>query len=142
MASNLDALNAFRGATNWEADAIANINGGNVEQNGVYTNRFSAIRRLPADRDRNNAMRTARKNLNTLSTLIALQFKIDSAAVADIIKKVDGWEDKLAECSSAGNPDSIDDINNDLQNFLVENRATIEPLLKEVPIGMGEKYDS
>ena len=84
----------------------------------------------------------ARKNLNTLATLIARQLQVDSDSVADIIKKVEGWEDKLSKCSTAGNPDTIDDINNDLHNFLFENRATIEPLLKEVPIAMGEKYDS
>ena len=62
MASNLEALNAFRGATNWEADAIANINDGAVEQNGIYTGKLSAIRRSPLDCDRNNAMRTALLN--------------------------------------------------------------------------------
>ena len=62
MASNLNALDAFRSAINWQADAIANVNDGNVEQNGIYTGRLSAINRLPADRQRNNAMRTALLN--------------------------------------------------------------------------------
>ena len=87
-------------------------------------------------------MKNAQKNLNTLATLISRQFQIDSDSVAAIIKKVDGWQDKLSKCSTAGKPDTIDDINDDLRNFLFENRATIEPLLKEVPIAMGEKYDS
>ena len=86
--------------------------------------------------------KNAQKNLNTLATLIARQLQVDSDSVAAIIKKVEGWEDKLSKCSTAGNPDTIDDINDDLRNFLFENRATIEPLLKEVPIAMGEKYDS
>ena len=82
----------------------------------------------------------ARKNLQTLSTLIARQLQIDSDSVAAIIRKVEGWEAKLAKCSTAGNPDTIDDINDDLRDFLFEHRATIEPLLKEVPMAMGEKY--
>jgi hypothetical protein len=69
MASNLNALNAFRSAVNRQADAIANINDGNVEQNGVYTGRLSAIRRLPVDCQRNNAMRTALLSPGTRSAI-------------------------------------------------------------------------
>ena len=82
----------------------------------------------------------ARKNLDTLSTLIARRLQTDSDSVAAIIRKVEGWEAKLAKCSTAGNPDTIDDINDDLRDFLFEHRATIKPLLKEVPMAMGEKY--
>ena len=85
-------------------------------------------------------MKNARKNLDTLATLIARQLQIDSDSVAAIIRKVENWETKLAKCSTAGNPDTIDDINDDLRNFLFEHRETIEPLLKEVPMAMGEKY--
>ena len=69
MASNLNALDAFRSAINWQADAIANVNDGNVEQNGVYTGRFSAIKRLSVDRARNNEMRTARLSPGTRSAI-------------------------------------------------------------------------
>lgn len=69
MASNLNALDAFSSAINWQADAIANINDGNVEQNGVYTGRFSAIKRLSVDRARNNEMRTARLSPGTRSAI-------------------------------------------------------------------------
>ena len=68
-ASNLNALDPFRSAINWQADAIANINDGNVEQNGVYTGRFSAIKRLSVDRARNNEMRTARLSPGTRSAI-------------------------------------------------------------------------
>ena len=69
MASNLNALDAFRSAINWQADAIANINDGNVEQNGIYTSRLSAIKRLPVDCQRNNEMRTARLSPGTRSAI-------------------------------------------------------------------------
>ena len=69
MASNLNALDAFRSAINWQADAIANINDGNVEQNGVYTGRLSAIRRQPVDCQRNNEMRTAGLSPGTRSAI-------------------------------------------------------------------------
>lgn len=47
----------------------------------------------------------------------------------DIIKAIEGWEDRLAECGDMGNPTRLADIDESLRDFLVENQETIQPLI-------------
>ncbi len=49
--------------------------------------------------------------------------------VTEILKQVKGWEEKLAECSTEGNPTQLADINDDLRQFLVDNLTTIQRLI-------------
>ena len=47
------------------------------------------------------------------------------------LTQIEGWEDRLAECGPAGNPTSLADLNDDLQNFLLENKETIQSLIDQ-----------
>jgi len=56
---NLGALDMFRTATNWSADSMANLDGGNAIKNvGEYGGRLSAIGRTRIEKAANNEIRT------------------------------------------------------------------------------------
>ena len=79
----------------------------------------------------------AKRNLSTLASLLADYYNIDQEVATEILKKIEGWEDRLAECSTAGNPTKLTEINDDLRNFLLENGETLNTLIKEAREGMG-----
>ncbi len=82
----------------------------------------------------------ARKNLNLLATLIAKQYDFDVDLATDILKRIEDWEEQLADCDPAGHPETLADLNDDLRDFLLNNRASIEGLIQEASAGMGELY--
>lgn len=73
----------------------------------------------------------AKKNFNTLVTLIAKQYDLEPDVVGDIIKEIDDWEYELSQCSTSGHPTELADINDNLRDFLLNNHATIQPLLDQ-----------
>ena len=95
------------------------------------------IKEEPSRESRENI---AKRNLSTLASLLADYYNIDQEVATEILKKIEGWEDRLAECSTAGNPTKLTEINDDLRNFLLENGETLNTLIKEAREGMGEKY--
>ena len=58
----------------------------------------------------------------------------------DILKRIEDWEERLADCGPAGHPETLADLNDDLRDFLLNNRASIEGLIQEASAGMGELY--
>ena len=58
----------------------------------------------------------------------------------DILKRIEDWEEQLADCGPAGHPETLADLNDDLRDFLLNNRASIEGLIQEASAGMGELY--
>ena len=74
---------------------------------------------------------TAKKNLDTLASLIADFYGFSKNDAAEILMQVEGWEDRLAHCRTAGNPTSIHELDGDLGDFLLENRWTIQPLIEQ-----------
>jgi hypothetical protein len=42
MAINISALNAFRGAAQWNNDAVANLSGDGISSPGLYEGKFKA----------------------------------------------------------------------------------------------------
>ena len=82
----------------------------------------------------------ARKNLNLLATLIAKQYDFDVDLATDILKRIEDWEEQLADCGPAGHPETLADLNDDLRDFLLNNRSSIEGLIQEASAGMGELY--
>ena len=60
---------------------------------------------------------------------MAKQYDIEPEVATDIIKAIEGWEDRLAECGDMGNPTRLADIDESLRDFLVENQETIQPLI-------------
>ena len=77
----------------------------------------------------------AKRNLSTLAFLIAGHYHFDQDIATEILKQIEGWEGRLAECSTAGNPTKLADINDDLRNFLLENQETIQPLIDQALAG-------
>ena len=75
--------------------------------------------------------RIAQQNLDTLAFLMDKQYGFGTDVAADIIKAIEGWEDRLAECSNTGNPTRLADIDESLRDFLVENHQTIQPLIDQ-----------
>ena len=75
--------------------------------------------------------RTARQNLNLLATLIAKQYDFDVDIAINILERIEGWEEQLADCGPAGHPQTLADVNDDLRDFLLDNHATIQPLLDQ-----------
>ena len=75
--------------------------------------------------------RNAKQNLDTLASLMAKQYDFDLEVATGIIKAINGWEDRLAECSNTGNPTRLADIDESLRNFLLENYETIQPLIDQ-----------
>ena len=75
--------------------------------------------------------RIAKQNLDTLAFLMAKQYDFGTDVATDIIKQIEGWEDRLAECSNTGNPTRLADIDESLCDFLVENVGTIQPLIDQ-----------
>ena len=75
--------------------------------------------------------RIAKENLDTLASLMAKHYRFDPEDAIDIIKQVDSWEEKLCECSTEGNPTELYQLNEDLRNFLLDNRGTIQPLIDQ-----------
>ena len=75
--------------------------------------------------------RIANQNLATLASLMAKQYDFDLEVATDIIKAIEGWEDRLAECSNTGNPTRLAEIDASLRDFLVENQETIQPLIDQ-----------
>ena len=75
--------------------------------------------------------RTAQKNLDTIATLMAKQYGFSTDIATDIVKAIDGWEDRLAECQNTGNPTRLADIDESLRDFLMENYQTIQPLIDQ-----------
>ena len=73
----------------------------------------------------------AQQNLDTLAVLMARQYDFDTDVAADIIKQIEGWEDRLAECKNTGNPTRLADVDESLRDFLLENTATIQPLIDQ-----------
>ena len=73
----------------------------------------------------------AKKNLDTLASLLAQEFEVEVEDVTEIIKQVDNWEWELSNCSTEGNPARLADVNEDLRNFLLNNRDTLDPLIKQ-----------
>ena len=92
------------------------------------------IKEEPSTESRENI---AKRNLSTLASLLADYYNIDQEVATEILKKIEGWEDRLAECSTAGNPTKLTEINDDLRNFLLENGETLNTLIKEAREGMG-----
>ena len=73
----------------------------------------------------------AKKNLGTLASLMAKEFELEEEDVTEIIKQVADWEWELSNCSTEGNPTRLADLNDDLRDFLLNNRETLDPLIKE-----------
>ena len=73
----------------------------------------------------------AQQNLDTLAVLMARQYDFATDVAADIIKQIEGWEDRLAECKNTGNPTRLADVDESLRDFLLENTATIQPLIDQ-----------
>jgi len=92
------------------------------------------IKEEPSTESRENI---AKRNLSTLASLLADYYNIDQEVATEILKKIEGWEDRLAECSTAGNPTKLTEINDDLRDFLLENGETLNTLIKEAREGMG-----
>ena len=53
------------------------------------------------------------------------QFKLEEGEIEDIIKSVDNWEWKLSNCDTKSG-DTIQTLNEDLRNFLLENQSVIQ----------------
>ena len=64
MAIDISALSAFRRASGWHNDAVANLSGGAIASSGLYEGRIKAAfsSRSQAVKDANNAVRTALLN--------------------------------------------------------------------------------
>jgi hypothetical protein len=62
---------------------------------------------------------------------MAKQYGFSTDVATDIVKAIDGWEDRLAECSNKGNPTRLADIDESLRDFLMENYQTIQPLIDQ-----------
>ncbi len=73
----------------------------------------------------------AKQNLDTLASLMAKQYDFELEVATDILKAIEGWEDRLAECSNTGNPTRLADVDESLRDFLVENVGTIQPLIDQ-----------
>ena len=73
----------------------------------------------------------AERNLDTLAFLMAKQYDFGTDVAADILKQIEGWEDRLAECKNTSNPTRLADIDESLRDFLLENAATIQPLIDQ-----------
>ena len=73
----------------------------------------------------------AKRNLSTLAFLIAGHYHFDQDVATDILKQIEDWEEKLAECSTSGNPTDLTELNDDLREFLLNNRETIQPLIDQ-----------
>ena len=73
----------------------------------------------------------AKRNLSTLAFLIAGHYHFDQDVATDILKQIEDWEEKLAECSTSGNPTDLTELNGDLREFLLNNRETIQPLIDQ-----------
>ncbi len=86
------------------------------------------IKEEPSHESRENI---AKRNLSTLASLLADYYNIDQEVATEILKKIEGWEDRLAECSTAGNPTTLTEVNDDLRNFLLENGEPLNTLIKE-----------
>ena len=57
-----------------------------------------------------------------------------------ILKRIGDWEEQLADCGPAGHPETLADLSDDLRDFLLNNRSSIEGLIQEASAGMGELY--
>ena len=75
--------------------------------------------------------RIAHKNLSTLASLMADHYHFDQDIATEILKQIEDWEEKLAECSTSGNPTDLTELNDDLRDFLLNNRETIQPLIDQ-----------
>ena len=84
------------------------------------------IKEEPSRESRENI---AKRNLSTLAFLIAGHYHFDQDVATDILKQIEDWEEKLAECSTSGNPTELTELNDDLRDFLLNNRGTIQPLI-------------
>ena len=73
----------------------------------------------------------AKRNLSTLAFLIAGHYHFDQDVATEILKQIEDWEGQLAECSSSGNPTELTELNDDLRDFLLNNRGTIQPLIDQ-----------
>ena len=73
----------------------------------------------------------AKRNLSTLAFLIAGHYHFDQDVATDILKQIEDWEGQLAECSSSGNPTELTELNDDLRDFLLNSRGTIQPLIDQ-----------
>ena len=71
----------------------------------------------------------AKRNLSTLASLMADHYHFDQDVATEILKQIEDWEEQLAECSTSGNPTDLTEINDDLRNFILNNRGTIQPLI-------------
>ena len=73
--------------------------------------------------------RAAKTNYRTLVTAMTKfygeQFKLEEGEIEDIIKSVDNWEWKLGNCDTKSG-DTIQTLNDDLRNFLLENQSVIQ----------------
>ena len=73
--------------------------------------------------------RAAKTNYRTLVTAMSKfygeQFKLEEGEIEDIIKSVDNWEWKLSNCDTKSG-DTIQTLNEDLRNFLLENQSVIQ----------------
>ena len=105
----------------------SNPSGNILNDSGIQDDNLE-IREAPSPESRKL---TARKNLNLLATLIAKQYDFEQNFATEILEQIEGWEDLLADCGPAGNPTQLADLNADLRDFLLDNRATIEPLIQE-----------
>lgn len=82
----------------------------------------------------------ARKNLDLLASLIAKQYDFDADLAAKILERIEDWEEQLADCGPAGHPETLADLNDDLRDFLLNNRESIEGPIQEASAGKGELY--
>lgn len=86
----------------------------------------------------------AQTNLDTLVSAMAKRydriFKVSYeeaySKIDEIIKQVDDWEEQLADCSTMDNGDSVDKLNDNLKDFLLNNFEKIQPLIDQA---VGEK---
>ena len=75
--------------------------------------------------------RTAKQNLDTIASLMAKQYDFGMDVATGILKQIDGWEERLAECSTSGHPTNLGELNEDLREFLMGNLDTIQPLIDQ-----------
>lgn len=105
-----------------------NIRESDASRNDVSVRDDTEVKDEPSTEERKLV---AQQNLDTLAVLMAKQYDFDTDVAADILKQIEGWEDRLAECKNTGNPTRLADIDESLRDFLLENTATIQPLIDQ-----------
>ncbi|MBR4673497.1 MAG: hypothetical protein IKP00_03450 [Victivallales bacterium] len=73
--------------------------------------------------------KTAKTNFRTLvnamTKFYSENFNLEENEIEDIIKNVDNWEWKLGNCETESG-DTLQTLNDDLRNFLLENQSVIQ----------------